>query len=109
MDRHHRADDASVRDDDIAAGTRAREAVRGHGSGISMSLRHSTRAAASLLIVCAAALHTAARPAAADDQAAPPTATKGSGVAVTIYPLLVRAPIFGAEIDLPTFPSPPGT
>jgi len=72
-----------------------------------MSLRHSTRAAASLLIGCAAALHTAARPAAAADQAAPPT--KGSGVTVTIYPLLVRAPIFGAEINLPTIPEPPGT
>jgi hypothetical protein len=31
------------------------------------------------------------------------------GVTVTIYPLLVRAPIFGASIDLPGVPTSPGT
>jgi hypothetical protein len=73
-----------------------------------MSLLHSTRAAASLLIVGAlAALHTTARVCEAADQA-PQTATSG-GTTVTIYPLLVRAPIFGATVNLPSVPSPPGT
>jgi len=73
-----------------------------------MSLRHSTRAAASLLIVWAlAALHITARVAQAADQ--PPQTVTKKGTEVTIYPLLVRAPIFGAKLNLPSVPERPGT
>ena len=44
--------------------------------------------------------------AAADAQPTNPSDRKG--VTVTIYPLLVRAPIFGATIELPPLPSVPG-
>jgi len=44
-----------------------------------------------LLLICS----TSAR--AADD-----------GIRVTIYPILVKAPIFGASVDLPSLPSAPG-
>jgi len=40
-------------------------------------------------------------------QASAPTAAKRPW-RVTIYPLLVQAPIFGASVDLPTLPSVPG-
>jgi len=42
-------------------------------------------------------------------EAADQTSTSSDGVTVTIYPLLVRAPIFGASIDLPGVPTAPGT
>ena len=73
-----------------------------------MSPAHSTRAASSLLIVWAlAALHTSARVCeAADEQQ---QTSSGKGVEVTLYPLLVRAPIFGATVNLPSVPSLPGT
>src|SRR5436305_12699272 len=35
------------------------------------------------------------------------TAQSTPGIKVTIYPILVQAPIFGAEIDLPKLPSAP--
>jgi opacity protein-like surface antigen len=57
-----------------------------------------------VLALCAAvALLSADSAFAAADQSAS-TATQG-GVEVTIYPLLVQAPIFGASIDLPSLPS----
>jgi len=54
--------------------------------------------AKNLFVVVSFVMLAAPRPAAAED----------SGVRVTIYPLLVKAPIFGASIDLPSLPSGPG-
>src|SRR4051812_21731348 len=53
---------------------------------------------ATLLTTCG----TTARAAEAD----PPSPDKP--IRITIYPLLVKAPIFGASIDLPSLPSAPG-
>jgi len=58
-----------------------------------------------LLATCAAAM-LASGAAAADDQA--PSGQKTHPLEVTIYPILVEAPIFGAEIKLPSVPSVPG-
>ena len=56
---------------------------------------------ATALALCAATVTTAAAQA--------PDAAKPVPVEVTIYPILVVAPIFGASIDLPSIPSrPPG-
>jgi hypothetical protein len=46
---------------------------------------------------------TTARAAEAD----PPS--PGTPIRVTIYPLLIKAPIFGASVDLPSLPSTPGS
>ena len=55
---------------------------------------------------CAAmALSAPALAADTDDQA---QNTDKQGVTVTVFPLLVQAPIFGAEINLPSLPSIPG-
>lgn len=56
-------------------------------------------------MLSAVALHTAAQICEAADQTPPASA---NDTTVTIYPLLVRAPIFGATINLPSVPSPPG-
>jgi len=41
--------------------------------------------------------------------AAPSALAQGKKIKVTIRPLLVQAPIFGASVDLPRLPSAPGT
>lgn len=51
---------------------------------------------------------SASRARAADGQNAP-APDKPRPVRVTIYPILIQAPIFGAEIDLPSVPVPPGS
>jgi len=58
----------------------------------------------SLLTVCAAALVLLAadRVFAAEGQA--PSSPKAEPFEVVLYPILVQAPIFGAEIDLPSLP-----
>jgi hypothetical protein len=42
-------------------------------------------------------------------EAAEQAPSPSDGITVTIYPLLVRAPIFGATVDLPGVPTVPGT
>jgi hypothetical protein len=57
------------------------------------------------LAVCiAASVNRSARAEVGDDQ---PEATSGKSITVTVYPLLVRAPIMGASIDLPSMPAIP--
>jgi len=41
---------------------------------------------------------------AADGQPAAPAGQTGPGIRVTIYPILVKAPIYGASVDLPSLP-----
>src|SRR5262249_62360949 len=57
-----------------------------------------------LLTLCAAAfvLVAADRVLAADDQAS--SSSKTEPFEVVLYPILVQAPIFGAEVDLPSLP-----
>ncbi|HMF95756.1 MAG TPA: hypothetical protein VKE96_15755 [Vicinamibacterales bacterium] len=64
-------------------------------------MKHSS---SSVLTVCAAALVLVAadRVFAADDQA--PASSTPQPFEVVVYPILVQAPIFGAEIDLPSLP-----
>jgi hypothetical protein len=59
---------------------------------------------AAIAVACCTSigLSTPALAAGADDQAQP--AGGKQGVTVTVFPLLVQAPIFGAEIDLPSLP-----
>ena len=61
-----------------------------------------TRPLTRLLIVCALVLFGATAHAADDQQ--PPGQQVGTGIRVTIYPILVKAPIYGASIDLPSLP-----
>jgi hypothetical protein len=68
-----------------------------HRSGLSGALR-----AAVAVTICAMAI--AAGATRADAQENTPT-TKHQGVEVTLYPILVEAPIFGATVDLPSVPS----
>lgn len=44
----------------------------------------------------------------AAEPAAPPSSSSAPAVKVTIYPILIQAPIFGATIELPALPSIPG-
>jgi hypothetical protein len=67
-----------------------------------MNSRYPTRA----LVAAAAACAAACVPSAAAGQEATPGTTKAP-VEVTLYPILVVAPIFGASIDLPSLPSRP--
>ena len=64
-----------------------------------MKMRRRTCA----ITLCATALFSAT--AAAQD---PSSQRKPAPFEVTIYPILVEAPIFGASIDLPALPSSPG-
>ena len=56
-----------------------------------------------LLTICMVAAYGAGARAADADQPSP-----DKPIRVTIYPILVKAPIFGASIDLPSLPSTPG-
>jgi hypothetical protein len=69
-----------------------------------MNIFRSTPTVVSVVALCAAAFVPA--PAAAQESAA---GTPTAGVEVTVYPILVVAPLFGASVDLPSLPSrPPG-
>ena len=68
-------------------------------------MRLSLKILTAAFMMCALPAFSAASE--GDDQ--PPPSGPSSGVTVTIYPLLARAPIFGATVDLPALPSlPPG-
>src|SRR4029453_2264516 len=54
-----------------------------------------------LAAVCAGPMDRTAEAAGAQDSSSP------SKVTVTLYPLLVRAPIMGATLNLPSVPAPP--
>jgi hypothetical protein len=63
------------------------------------------------LLVAVLMLATPARSTAAaepDGEQQPPAAQQKRSIKVTVYPILVQAPIFGASINLPSLPSPPG-
>jgi len=66
-------------------------------------IRVTTRTLNPLLTACALLMIGTASYAADDQPAASPGPT-GPGTRVTIYPILVKAPIFGASIDLPSLP-----
>ena len=65
-------------------------------------LQVDTRTLYRLLAACAFVMFGTASYA-ADDQA-PPGGQTDPGLRVTIYPILVKAPIYGASIDLPSVP-----
>ncbi len=70
-----------------------------------MNARQPITAFVAVLAVCASTAHAAA--AATDSDSQTPTAS-GKSVEVTIYPVLGRAPIFGATVNLPSVPTTPG-
>jgi hypothetical protein len=62
-----------------------------------------------LLALCLVAMHnTPARAADGDDGQQPQTSGTKRPIKVTIYPVMIQAPILGASIDLPSLPSLPG-
>ena len=69
------------------------------------TVRASVIAAVLFALFAAHASADEAEPAGDHDQQ---QASQKEGVRVTIYPILVQAPIFGASIDLPSLPSRPG-
>src|ERR1700750_1676159 len=65
----------------------------------------NNRSRISALAIACALSAAVVQPAAAQD----PNAHKPAPLEITIYPILVVAPIFGASVDLPSLPSrPPG-
>jgi hypothetical protein len=72
-----------------------------------MSHKPLARLAQYLCVLCLFVSSAAAARAAERD--AQPYPSSAPGVRITIYPILIQAPIFGATIELPPLPSGPGS
>ena len=73
---------------------------------ISMHNKPFAHVAPCLTLVCLLGCVASARAAGPDPQPSP--ASNARAVKVTIYPILIQAPIFGATVDLPALPPGPG-